>query len=268
MLVAAIPFGVFFFLGWLIPDFGGDIATNPWPWFWYYAIIAILFHTFYTCFNLPYAALTPELTEDYNERTSLNSFRFTFSISGSILALVLAQIVFNQVDDPQLRFAVVAGGIAILAIIPIFLCVWGTEERYSSATEHQLSVFDQIKVAFGTKSFLFVIGIYLASWLAFQLTASIIPFYAEHWMGLEMPPHWPYWCRGLPYSCCLCGAISVAVWASAPSILWACPCGSWPKSFYFSCPADKWVCFTSCASWRGWGVHCLPNSLVDDSRCD
>ena len=185
MLVAAIPFGVFFFVGWLVPDFGTDIATNPWPWFWYYAIVAILFHTFYTCFNLPYAALTPELTEDYNERTSLNSFRFTFSISGSILALVLAQIVFGLVEDLQLRFTIVAAAIAILAVIPIFLCVWGTEERYSSATEHQLSIFEQIKVAFGTKSFLFVIGIYLASWLSFQLTASIIPFYAQYWMGLE-----------------------------------------------------------------------------------
>jgi len=28
---------------------------------------------------------TPELTQDYNERTSLTSFRFAFSISGSIL---------------------------------------------------------------------------------------------------------------------------------------------------------------------------------------
>ena len=185
MLLAALPFGISFFVGWLVPDFGVDMATNPWPWFWYYAFVAILFHTFYSCFNLPYAALTPELTEDYNERTSLNSFRFTFSISGSILALVLAQIVFAQVEDLQLRFTILAGAIAVIAVVPIFLCVWGTEERYSSATEHQLPLIDQIKIAFSTRSFLFVVGIYLASWLSFQLTASIIPFYAEHWMGLE-----------------------------------------------------------------------------------
>ncbi|WP_051039771.1 MFS transporter [Synechococcus sp. PCC 7336] len=187
MLCAAIPFGLFFFIGWMVPDFGADIATNPWPWFWYYAIVAILFHTFYTCFNLPYAALTPELTEDYNERTSLNSFRFTFSISGSILALVMAQVIFGQIDDLKMRFVVLAGAIAVMAVIPIFLCVWGTEERYSSATEHGLSYFEQIKVVFSTKAFLFVIGIYLASWLSFQLTASIIPFYAQHWMGMEDP---------------------------------------------------------------------------------
>lgn len=187
MLMAAIPFGVFFFVGWLVPDFGVDIAANPWPWFCYYAVIAILFHTFYTCFNLPYAALTPELTEDYNERTSLNSYRFTFSISGSILALALAQFIFSQIKDQQTAFAVLAGAIALIAVIPIFLCVWGTEERYSSATEHHLSFVDQIKVVFGNKAFLFVIGIYLASWLSFQLTASIIPFYARYWMDMGDP---------------------------------------------------------------------------------
>ncbi|MEM9566916.1 MAG: MFS transporter [Cyanobacteria bacterium P01_E01_bin.34] len=185
MLLAAFPFGIAFFVGWLVPDFGVDVADNPWPLFWYYTIVAILFHTFYTCFNLPYAALTPELTEDYNERTSLNSFRFLFSIGGSILALGLALFISDQVENLKQQFMLLAGAIAIMAVIPIFLCVWGTEERYSSATEHHLSPLEQIKIAFGTRSFLFVIGIYLASWLSFQLTASIIPFYAEHWMGLE-----------------------------------------------------------------------------------
>jgi GPH family glycoside/pentoside/hexuronide:cation symporter len=43
---------------------------------------------FYTAVNLPYTALTPELTQDYNERTTLNSFRFAFSIGGSILSVI------------------------------------------------------------------------------------------------------------------------------------------------------------------------------------
>jgi GPH family glycoside/pentoside/hexuronide:cation symporter len=32
---------------------------------------------------------------------------------------------------------------------------------------------------------LFVVGIYLFTWLALQMTASVIPFYATFWMGLD-----------------------------------------------------------------------------------
>jgi GPH family glycoside/pentoside/hexuronide:cation symporter len=185
MLVGAIPFGLSYFVGWFVPNFGVETAENPWPLFWYYTAIAILFHTFFSAVNLPYTALTPELTEDYNERTSLNSYRFTFSIGGSILALLLAQVIFEYIPDPRQQYVLLGAIVAVLAVIPIFLCVWGTQERYSSATTHPLSYLQQIKVAFSNRPFLFIIGIYLASWLSFQLTASIIPFYAKYWMGMD-----------------------------------------------------------------------------------
>ena len=94
MLFGAIPFGIFFFLQWIVPKFSDDLSVNNWCLFAYYIAIAILFNLAYTAVNLPYTALTPELTQDYNERTSLNSFRFAFSIGGSILSLVLATVIF------------------------------------------------------------------------------------------------------------------------------------------------------------------------------
>ena len=75
MLFAALPFGVFFFLYWLVPNFSSDADTNQWLLFSYYVVIGLLFNTAFTCVNIPYSALTPELTDDYDERTSLNSFR-------------------------------------------------------------------------------------------------------------------------------------------------------------------------------------------------
>jgi GPH family glycoside/pentoside/hexuronide:cation symporter len=55
---------------------------------------------FFTVVNLPYTAMIPELSQDYDERTSLNSFCFTFSIGGSILSLILAQMIFSQITNP------------------------------------------------------------------------------------------------------------------------------------------------------------------------
>ncbi|KST66771.1 MFS transporter [Mastigocoleus testarum] len=188
MIWGAIPFGVFFFLQWIVPD------LNQWGLFWYYTIISILFNAFYTIVNLPYTALTAELTEDYNERTSLNSFRFAFSIGGSIVALVIALIlsgIFPNNSNQQYMFL---GGIcALLSIIPLYLCVWGTKKQAQRIAKQNanlekpvsLSFGEQIKIVLHNRPFLFVLGIYLCSWMAVQLTASIIPYFVSNWMRLE-----------------------------------------------------------------------------------
>ncbi|NEP43072.1 MAG: MFS transporter, partial [Okeania sp. SIO2H7] len=189
MLFASIPFGIFFFLQWLVP------FRDTWSLFWYYLAISLLFSTAYTCINMPYVALTPELTDDYNERTSLNSFRFTFSIGGSIFSLLLARIVFSAIaGEPTTEFLVLGTVVAIIAVLPIYCCFFGTRRRVLARNvassplpeaETHIPPLEQIGSALKNRPFLYVIGIYLFSWLGVQLTASILPFFVVNWMGLS-----------------------------------------------------------------------------------
>ncbi|MBD2459971.1 MFS transporter [Oscillatoria sp. FACHB-1407] len=189
MIFGAIPFGLFFFLQWLVPQFTSDPAANKVWLFWYYVLVSILFNTAFTAVNLPYTALTPELTKDYNERTSLNSFRFAFSIGGSILSLLLGLVIFNIVTDPIQEYVVLGAVCAILSVFPIYWCVWGTRERYTVDAEPSLPILEQIKIVLSNRPFLYVIGIYLCSWLAFQLTATILPYFVVNRM--EMGSYFP-----------------------------------------------------------------------------
>jgi GPH family glycoside/pentoside/hexuronide:cation symporter len=193
MLYGAIPFGMFFFLQWIVPQFSADKSANQLALFWYYVIIGIFFNSFYTAVNLPYTALTPELTQDYDERTSLNSFRFTFSIGGSILSLILAQVIFAQLKIPATQqYLVLAGICTVLSILPLFWCVWGVRDRVVNfETQHldteqseHLPIPEQLRIAFSNRPFLFVAGIYLFSWLGVQVTASILPYFVVNAMGL------------------------------------------------------------------------------------
>lgn len=193
MFYGAIPFGIFFFLQWIVPHFSADKTANNWALFWYYVVIGIFFNSFYTAVNLPYTALTPELTQDYNERTSLNSFRFTFSIGGSILSLILAQIIFAQLKVPQeQQYIVLAAVCTVLSILPLFLCVWGVKNqvlafesrRTKTEAEQEIPIPEQLRIAFNNRPFLYVVGIYLCSWLGVQVTASILPYFVVNWMGL------------------------------------------------------------------------------------
>lgn len=193
MLYGAVPFGIFFFLQWVVPHFSADKSANQWGLFWYYVIIAIIFNTFYTAVNLPYTALTPELTQDYDERTSLNSFRFSFSIGGSIASLILAQIIFAQLKVPaQQQYLVLAGICTVLSVLPLYWCVFGVRDRVlgfetqhldTEQSEH-IPISEQLRVALSNRPFLFVVGIYLFSWLGVQVTASILPYFVVNWMGL------------------------------------------------------------------------------------
>ena len=263
MLLGTIPFGLFFFLQWIVPHFSDDKATNDWGLFIYYVAIAILFNLAYTAVNLPYTALTPELTQDYNERTNLSSFRFAFSIGGSILSLILATFIFAVYPEEPIQQYLILGLVSTLvSIVALFWCTFRIQERGAeplldtkqkknlgfllaavgiiavgygivkviisggnidltiilaillgleiavfgitmiwaetephlrdrSFIDHRaaddtpnLSFPQQLKIAFTNKPFLYIIGIYLCSWLAVQLTASILIYFVVSWMGM------------------------------------------------------------------------------------
>lgn len=185
MIFAAVPLGIFLLLHWIVPP----VSTNL--LFWYYLIVTMVFNTLYTCVNLPYTALTPELTQDYNERTSLNSFRFTFSIGGSILSLLLAAIIFNTVKEPSQQYLIIGSICTIFCIIAPYLCVLGTRKKIFSNPKnlevdnsHNMSYWEQMRIVFSNRPFIYVIGIYLFSWLGVQITATIIPYFVTDWMKM------------------------------------------------------------------------------------
>ncbi len=194
MFWGAIPFGVSFLFLWLVPRFHPDPAQNQMPLFWYYVLVAIAVNTFYTVVNLPYTALTAELTQDYDERTSLNSFRFGFSISGSILSLILALAIFQFIPNDPIRQYVILGTVgAVIITLPLYWCVGGIrgraiqmeQTRRATTPAQSIPLLTQLQIAFGNRPFLFVIGIYLCSWLAVQNTVAIIPYFVKNWMGLS-----------------------------------------------------------------------------------
>jgi glycoside/pentoside/hexuronide:cation symporter, GPH family len=193
ILYGAIPFGVFFVLLWIVPPFGNPgQSDSQWSLFWYYVIIGVFSQVFYTVVNLPYTALTPELTQDYNERTSLNSFRFAFSIGGSIISLLLAQVIFAQIEDRSQRYLVLAAVCGVLMVVTLYWCVYGVRRRalafeasrQRDDTTAAIPVPQQLQIVFSNGPFLFVIAIYLCSWLALQLTASILPYFVINWMRI------------------------------------------------------------------------------------
>lgn len=178
ILFGAVPFGLIFFLQWIVPPLD---ATGL---YFYYLAMSLLLSIAFTVVNVPYTAMTPELTQDYDERTSLNSFRFAFSIGGSLIAGVLHQMIVNGAATPQAGYLTAGAIWGAVCILPFIWCFLGTREPpLPPLGEQQLSLPDQLRIAFSNRPYLFVIGIYLFSWLAVQMTSAVLAFYVTFWMG-------------------------------------------------------------------------------------
>ena len=181
LLIGAIPFGLTFFLIWIVPPFG------PTGLFFYYVVVALLLDSFYTVINVPYAALTPELTQDYDERTSLNSYRFAFSVGGALISAVAHPIIVSAAPDPRTGYMISGMIWAIVATVPCFIVFAFTRERpelREEVTEATPPLWEQVRIAFGNRPYLFVIALYLSSWLALQVIQTVLIFYLTYYMGI------------------------------------------------------------------------------------
>ncbi len=187
MLVGAIPLGLFFFLQWVVPP-----ISNQWLLFSYYTVVAILFYASISSVLVPFSSLAAEITQSYDERTSLVTVKSTFWIGGSIFVLTLAQVIFARVKAPA-SYLILGACCGFLATLSVYLSVFGTYERYKIMQgrrrqveePEKVPVLKQIKIALSNKPFLYVIGIYLCSWLGVQVTATILPYFVIDWMGLS-----------------------------------------------------------------------------------
>lgn len=194
MFLTAVPFGLSYYLIWTTP-FAADASDTT--KLIYYIIVTTVFQIFFTTTNLPYTSLTAEMGRTYDEVTELTSFRLAFSVAGGVAILMAAGIVGAIIPEEArgLRYTVlgILGG--AVSILSIYWCIFGTYgfmKQKAAAEGRSLNdigetddepFLKQLQAVFGNRPFLFVVGIYMFSWLALQITAAVLPFYAVSWMG-------------------------------------------------------------------------------------
>lgn len=95
LLFGSIPFAIAFILLFWVPPFENRFALTA-----YYSFAYLLFDTLYTIVNVPYTALTPELTEDYDERSSLTGWRVSVSIFASLVTGAFFKLLAENLFAP------------------------------------------------------------------------------------------------------------------------------------------------------------------------
>jgi len=176
LLFGALPFALVFMLMWWIPPIQNPISLAV-----YYGILYAVFDTAFTFVTMPYFALTPELTSDYDERTDLTTTRMFFSILGSLVAFTIPLMIVDGFRPENASRVLLMGGIFGLAsALPLFGVFFGTHEREEFMEISQPSIWKSIKAAWTNRPFMFGLGIYLFTWVAVSIIETILLFYIKY----------------------------------------------------------------------------------------
>ena len=174
LLFGAVPLGLTFMLMWLVPPLGPLGLTA------YYAVTFILFDTTFTLIHVAYNALTPELTPDYDERSSLNGYRMVYSISGTLGAIIFATVLGWSVTDSRTLFAIVGVTLGLVSMVPPLVVYSVTWEKAAEDQPPPLPWRQALAATLGNRPFWMVMGLYLLSWTTASILAADLIYFANY----------------------------------------------------------------------------------------
>ena len=180
ILFGMVPFALAYMLLWWKPPIDTQIGLAI-----YYSIAFVLYDTTATILYMPYFAMTPELTSDYDERTSLTTYRMVFSILGAMIAFVVPlAIIGTMTPENASRVMSVGAGVACLSILPMLLVFFGTRERPENQERQQPTIKESLKAAIKNRPFLYAIGIFLLTWTALDVLQTVLLYFLKYRMNL------------------------------------------------------------------------------------
>ncbi len=124
MIFGALPLAVSIVLLWIVPL--GLSATAIFVWI---AVTFIFYDTMNTLTSVPYYALTAELTEDYDERASLTTFRMVLGVPAYLVGAAVTPIIVGLFATKRAGFGATGMIYAIIAAAVLWICAAGIRER-------------------------------------------------------------------------------------------------------------------------------------------
>ncbi|MGB1251620.1 MAG: MFS transporter [Candidatus Promineifilaceae bacterium] len=185
-LIGALPLGISFFFSFYDPGLGSELA-----YIIYYIAIFFVFDLSFTIINVPYSALTAELTQDYDERSSLAGWRMSMAMLATLITAaafkVLADSVFSNWFDapaPNAQGYAVAAAIwgSVMVVVPLILFMV-IREPDAEPDDDSINFFKTFREVFANESFKWGAIVYLLTFTAVDIIAAIFIFFVIDALG-------------------------------------------------------------------------------------
>lgn len=181
MIFGAIPLGLSIALLWFVPKGLDQIGIFIWI-----ALTFILFDTIWTLTNVPYYSLTSELTEDYDERSSLTSFRMILAVPAYLVGAALTPAIVGMFAVKYTGYGFIGILYGVIAAAALLVSASGIREKPAIIDNKSgISPIKAIQFTFKNKPFVRLIIAYLIMNLSFALIKTLMAYFLTYQLNME-----------------------------------------------------------------------------------
>ena len=183
-LLGMLPLGLFFSLIWTTP-FSSQIEM-----FFWYLFVYISLSLSITVLSVPYLALIPEMSTDYDERTSVNTYRAIAAISGTMVAAAFFGIA-HALGGESRGFALTGIVVGIWMILPWpWVYMASFERKPVPRPTTRTHLWTDIRELLRNKTYLRLCGLFIGGRISMDLLGLAVPLYITVWLVRPDDVHW------------------------------------------------------------------------------
>ncbi len=191
MYASALPVAISFYLLWSPPEFESQVAL-----FAYFCTVAITVRIAITFYEIPSTSLVAELTDDYDQRTSMLAYRYFFGWWGGLAMSASAYLVFLPQDRGGVlyREGYQAYGLAscVLMFVAIVASALGTHRHIPELRKPPIrerfelgTTLAELRDTLSNRNFLVLFFSALFSAMAAGITTSLNIYFNTYFWELE-----------------------------------------------------------------------------------
>jgi len=144
-----------------------------------------LLETFFTVVNIPYSSLTPDLTQDFHERSSLNGYRFVFAVVGTLFSAGLALPIVQALPTKSMGFSVMGVFFGAVMMIVAMITFFTVKEPDIPRSKPQMGFFKTYLKVFKNKPYVNILFTHAAHVTAITIISGILPYYFKYILNDE-----------------------------------------------------------------------------------
>jgi glycoside/pentoside/hexuronide:cation symporter, GPH family len=175
---------IFLFFTMVLQYTNPRIESQAWLFVWM-AVAYCLLTTAYTMVNIPYGSLTPELTQDFDERTTLNAFRMSFAVVGTFIGALLVRQIVGMFGDQNTGWTGMGAIMGAVMLITAMITVFTVKEPKRTVEEarEQQGILKTYGAAFQNRPFVLAFATYALHICGTAVVQGALIYYFKYIYG-------------------------------------------------------------------------------------
>jgi glycoside/pentoside/hexuronide:cation symporter, GPH family len=143
-------------------------------------LVYIFLCTSYSTVNIPYCSMTPELTDDYHERTSLTGYRFGFAAIGTLMGAGAAWPIVGLMKDKNMGFILLGAIFGGIMMVTALITVFTTKEPVELKPARSMGFIKTYLEVFKNRPYLLILSTYILHIIAITIVSQVAAYYFDY----------------------------------------------------------------------------------------